>query len=301
MVVLKRLCVSVFLFLSSVSFAQGIVSSKHPKSFDQPVVSVVVVEKKEISSPLSYPARVVPEVSVAVLSEIDGVVPQVFVHLGQAVKKNQNLLSVQHNEPGYQYKPMAVLATIAGVVSSVDVNAGAPVAKGQKLVTITDPKKVYVEIQVAASDLDFLNSNQQGSLILPQTSPDKSIAMKVIGISPLIDSATGTSACQLKPVHTDDLPLLRPGLVGQIQFSVGKHQGILIPENALNYQGKSTLVNVVKNGKVKSTKVSVGKNQKGQVEILSGLQEGDQVVIRSSRFLTDGVTVSVEQKQEKKP
>lgn len=284
-------------FAKSVAHVPG---AKPGANGAKPAVTVTEVKSVLLSKQLTYPARVVPEVNVAVLSEIDGVVTRVVVDLGQIVQKGTPLVAVQHNEPGYQYKPMMVLAPISGVISLVDVNPGASVTKGQKLVVITDPKRIYVGIEVAASDLSLVSTGLVGKLFL-STSPDRGIPMKITGISPLIDSATGTASSQLRLVKSEDLVYLKPGLVGQISFDVNQHKGIEVPESALVYRSKDTFVRTIQNGKIKEVKVTVGETHKGQVEVLSGLKEKDVMVLRTSAFLTDGLEVTVEKEGERKP
>lgn len=281
---------------------QKVVTSRaKATSSAKPTVIVAEVVFTSLSKQLTYPARVIPEVNVPVLADIDGVVPRVFVHLGESVKKGAALLSLQHNEPGYEYKSMMLNAPISGVISLVDVNPGSPVTKGQKLVVITDPKRVYVEIEIAAADLSLVSTGLVGKLSLPTISSGQSIDVEISGISPLIDSATGTASCQLRSVKKEDFVYLKPGLVGQVMLDVDKHRGIEVPESALVYKDKDILVRIIQNGKIKEAKIIAGDTRKGKVEILSGLKEKDVIVVRSSGFLTDGLDVTVEKESSNAP
>lgn len=290
-------------FMVNPAFAKQKVVTSRAKatSSAKPTVIVAEVVFTSLSKQLTYPARVIPEVNVPVLADIDGVVPRVFVHLGESVKKGAALLSLQHNEPGYEYKSMMLNAPISGVISLVDVNPGSPVTKGQKLVVITDPKRVYVEIEIAAADLSLVSTGLVGKLSLPTISSGQSIDVEISGISPLIDSATGTASCQLRSVKKEDFVYLKPGLVGQVMLDVDKHRGIEVPESALVYKDKDILVRIIQNGKIKEAKIIAGDTRKGKVEILSGLKEKDVIVVRSSGFLTDGLDVTVEKESSNAP
>jgi multidrug efflux pump subunit AcrA (membrane-fusion protein) len=294
--------VVLFLIINPAFASQKVVTGRaKSSSSSKPTVIVKNVTFTSLSKQLTYPARVIPEVNIPVLADIDGVVPRVFVHLGESVKKGAALLSLQHNEPGYEYKSMMLNAPISGVISLVDVNPGSPVTKGQKLVVITDPKRVYVEIEVAASDLSLVSTGLIGKLSLPTISSGQSIDVKISGISPLIDSATGTASCQLRAVKKEDFVYLKPGLVGQIVLDVNRHKGIEIPESALVYKDKDIFVRTIQNGKIKEIKVTTGDTRKGQIEILSGLKEKDVIAVRSSGFLTDGLDVTVEKESSNAP
>ena len=265
----------------------------------KPTVIVAVVKSQLLLKQLSYPARVVPKVNVAVLSEIDGVVTRIYVEFGQYVKKYQELVDVQHNEPGYQYRPMPVRSPISGIISSADINPGASIIKGQKLVGITDPKQIYVAIEVPATDLNSISTGLEGDFLLPALLP-QTIPVKITGLSPLIDLATGTASADLHLLHSKDLVYLKPGLLGEVSFNVNKHSGIEIPESALVYRSKDTIVRLVQDGKIKETIVSLGETHKGNVEVMTGLNDKEVIVLRSSNFLTDGSEVTVEKKDNNK-
>lgn len=78
-----------------------------------------------------------------------------------------------------------------------------------------------------------------------------------------------------------------------MSFNVGKHNGIEIPETALIYRSKDTVVRIVQDGRIKEIVVTLGEIRKGYVEILTGLKEKDTIVIHSSSFLTEGTEVSI--------
>lgn len=268
--------------------------------------SVFVKEAKqqEIYDSFVYPAKVEPVVNAMVLSESQGIVEKINTPLGQEVKAYEPMVKVRHTDPVFKYRPVTLKAPVNGVVSKVFVSEGSLVSKGQKVLQVTDPKKVKIKIEVAAKDLQFIKRDLEGSFTAKGL--EKPVNLKVSGVSPFVDPATGTATAELEIAQKD--ATLTPGILGRVVFKSNIHQGFVFLENAIYYQGKKTFVRLTdKDGeafKVKKVEVKLGPKRRGQVEVLSGLEEGMMVIERASGFLPDGAEVTIgnppKKKEEKK-
>jgi RND family efflux transporter MFP subunit len=226
-------------------------------------------------------------VNAAVTSEIDGIVRKIHAPLGQKVTPRQRLLTLGHTDPAFQYAPLSVFSPVSGIVSQVDVTEGSRIIKGQKLLTVTDPALVKVSVEIPALDLVSFSTAKEGELKIPGRAEPVPVTVK--GISPFVDPASGTATAELEPKT-----ILPPGVVGLVTFKTNLHKGISVPEQALIYQGKETLIKVVENGTAHSVPVSIGKRQKGEVEVIKGLSSGMQIIERSSSFVAEGEKVTVQ-------
>jgi multidrug efflux pump subunit AcrA (membrane-fusion protein) len=255
-------------------------------------VFVSAAKSADLFDSLNYPARVIPRINATVLSDADGVVSRIYAPLGKRVTRGQKLLLITHTDPIYQYAPMALTSPVTGVVSQVEVTEGSRVARGQKVASVTDPTKLLVTIEVPAGDLSHLRPGAEGQLRL--RGADKTRAVRVLGVSPFVDPATGTATAELALAEPKPAEALPPGLFGQVEFKVNSRRGFSLPEHALRYKGKDPFIRLVQDGKVKEVAVRLGKTQRGQIEILEGLSEGAQVIERASRFVADGEAVTVQ-------
>jgi multidrug efflux pump subunit AcrA (membrane-fusion protein) len=266
-------------------------------SAEQTKPAVVVIQSlkySEIYDSLSFPARVVPVVNTSVLSETDGVVTQVYAPLGKKVGKRDRILTVKHTDPVYQYAPVQVIAPVTGVISQLEVSPGSQVTKGQKLAVVTDPTRVRVTMEVPALDLGSLHEGMNGEFKF--SGKEEWAPVRVSGISPFVDPATGTALCELEVLSTKVGPaqLIPPGTLGQVSFKLNLRQGLSIPEYALNYKGTEPFVRIVNEGKAKTVMVKLGKKHRGRVEILDGLSENAKLIERTARYLSEGDDVIVE-------
>jgi multidrug efflux pump subunit AcrA (membrane-fusion protein) len=264
-----------------------------------PIVFTETSKQTEIFDVLTYPARIVPMVNANLLSETDGIVDEIIVALGSKVRRGQKLILLRNTDPIYQYAPSVVESPVSGVVSSIEVTKGSRITRGQKLGTVTDPSKIKVSIEVAASDLDSIQSGLEGALTIPNQ--ETTIPAKVMGVSPFVDPATGTASAEIRLLSVDPSKVrFSPGLVGKIRFKTRAHRGFQLPDSAITFRGVDPFIRTVKGGKAKYQPVKVGRTRRGQVEILSGLQEGEIVIARTSGYISDGEAVTLETSEAQK-
>jgi RND family efflux transporter MFP subunit len=83
----------------------------------------------------------------------------------------------------------------------------------------------------------------------------------------------------------------RPGMFVRVGFSVGQTERILVPESALIQRGQLKMVYVVEAEHARTRLLTVGPRRGAQVEILSGLSDGDVVVTNPDMSLREGMRV----------
>ena len=264
-----------------------------------PIVFVEKAKTSELFDLLTYPARLIPTKTATVLSDADSIIKEIRAPLGKAVKRGDTLLVLANTDPIYRYAPLIVRAPFTGVISSIDVTEGSRVTKGQRLAVVTDPSQVKIQLEIAAQDLFAIHPGLKGELILPAQEDQANV--HVLGISPFVDPATGTATAELALSQRDKKALhVPPGLVGRVTFRVRDHKGFELPEQAIVYRGQNPTLRIIENGKARYTAVTLGATRRGRVEVVKGLQEGSQVVIRSSSFVAEGEEVTVKNLEEPK-
>lgn len=261
-----------------------------------PAKIMTVVARKaqltEVGHTLSYPAVVEARVHATILAEADGVVRKIHARLGQQVNRGSRLITVQQTDPIFQYAPVGTQAPVSGLVSELMVTEGALVTKGQKLASVTDPKNLKVLVEIPARDMNLLTSGLIGQLESPALAAP--LTLKLAGLSPTVDQATGTATAELTP-DAKESSILRPGMIGKITFKAAVHQGFLVPEDAVVQTQDKYFLRIVTDGKVSKVPVTLGARLRGQVEILSGVNAGQLVVERTSGFVGEGQEVKVEE------
>jgi membrane fusion protein (multidrug efflux system) len=108
-----------------------------------------------------------------------------------------------------------------------------------------------------------------------------------------IDSTTGT--IQMQALFPNPDGLLRPGEFGRVRLARGEegHQVIAVPEKALiSVQGTYSLAVVGANNKVALKHVELGASSGGLRVVLSGVTDGDRIVVDGTQRVTDGAAVA---------
>ncbi len=268
---------------------------------DTPRVVVQTLATTDEADVLLFPARVQSAVQTKIFAESEGVISLVPVHVGQVITKRDRVMTLTHTDPVYQYAPVKIISPVGGTVSSLEVTEGTNVTKGQWLATVTDPSRLKVMIEIPAQDLPKIHAGMSGEFrasagATPQT-------VNVIGVSPLVDPKTGTAPADLAfpkakkgELSTANLSVM-PGTLGQVVLKANLHPAILIPEDAIIYRDGKAMIRKLDGEKMKLVAIEIGDRRRGNVEVKKGVAAGDRVITRSSRFVSDGEAVKIEEEK----
>lgn len=184
----------------------------------------------------------------------------------------------------------AIRAPFDGLAGLRTVSVGDYVGPGADLVPIEAIDPLNVDFRIPEQ---FLSAVAVGSRL--QVSFDALAGMKREGsvgaISPQID--VGGRSLLLRANVPNPDHLLRPGLFARVHLELAETQGLVVPESALSPSGDAQYVFRVDDGVVKRVLVEIGQRAGAHVEIVSGLREGDQVVVSGLQKVRDGTEVDI--------
>lgn len=173
---------------------------------------------------------------------------------------------------------------VDGIVSKLNIRQGTYVKSGMQLAVIQDYSSVWINVSVAEKDLGFLSKGMKAKVTLPNLS-SQTLTARIDYIYPTIDEASRTGQVRLVLDKKDGA--LRPGAYADVNFETTSEKRLAIPSEAILRSSEGNYVVVaLGNGRFQSRSVKTGIHNKGRVQILSGLNEGDDIVV-SSQFLID--------------
>lgn len=180
-----------------------------------------------------------------------------------------------------------ITAPISGVVVLKQIDLGATVFPAQPLMTIEDEGSYQLELAVPESMTAKVKSGQAVQVSLDTV--NQVVAARISEVVPAADSASRTFTARVN-LHGKGL---RSGLFGRVNLATGnEYKGILINRRAVVERGAMTSVWVVDKDKAARMRlVKLGKTSGGRVEILSGLTDGEQVVVSGIERISEGSTV----------
>lgn len=123
--------------------------------------------------------------------------------------------------------------------------------------------------------------------------PGREFEGKVSLIYPAMDASTRTFTVEVTIPNSEKV--LRPGMSARSIFNMGDKQGVMIPDIAVMRQvgTNDRVVYVIKDGVAERRVVTTGRTVDGMIDILSGVELGEQVAVTSMSKLNTGTEVEV--------
>jgi len=173
----------------------------------------------------------------------------------------------------------------AGVVDGLKIREGFYVKPGNTLLSIGKLDQVWVEAEVFERDASLIQEGLSVSMALDYL-PGKTWEGVVDYVYPTLDSKTRT--LRVRMMFDNPNFQLKPNMFAQISIHANQTENsMLVPKEAVIRTGKQDrVVLALGDGQFKSIEVTIGRVDKSNIEILSGLNEND-VVVRSAQFLID--------------
>jgi Cu(I)/Ag(I) efflux system membrane fusion protein len=178
-----------------------------------------------------------------------------------------------------------LIAPISGVVTKLGIRDGMYVTPSSELVTIADLTQIWVLVDVFEQQLAWLKPGLSAEITVP-AQPGRVWEGRVDYIYPELDRRTRTLKVRLSFANPETL--LRPNMFAQVVIYGGpKQHALAVPRDALIVTGeRESVVKALGGGRFQPVDVVTGIKRGGKVEIISGLDEGDEIVI-SGQFLID--------------
>jgi len=184
-----------------------------------------------------------------------------------------------------------VRAPFNGVISERDVQVGARVATGTRLFSFVSLQDMVAKVFVPGRYLTSVKADQSAS-ITSEFLPGKSYEAWVKRISPIIDPASGTFKVTVG-VRAPDAAIV-PGLFVRASIVTEERPtALLIPKTAVVYEGGSQYIFAVRQERAKRIRLDAGFETSTTIEVKSGLQEGDFVVVLGQSGLKDNESVKI--------
>ncbi|MCW2285952.1 multidrug efflux pump subunit AcrA (membrane-fusion protein) [Rhodoblastus acidophilus] len=180
-----------------------------------------------------------------------------------------------------------VRSPASGLVMSAPSATGAPVSSRQgPLFRIAVRGELELRSDVSAQDVAKLKLGQTAT-IYPVGGPP--LSGKLAMILPNLNPARQSGQVLIKILSEGDA---RVGTFARAEIAAGERCGVGTPYSAVSYEADGTIVFVVANKRVEGRLVSLGMISGDDVEVTSGLKEGELVVLRSAAFVRDGELVT---------
>lgn len=224
--------------------------------------------------------------------------------IGGSSKENLDNASMDYNIAQANYDEVmsklddtVIVSPISGSVIGKPLSVGELVAQGVNnptvIMTVADMSRMQIEANVDQTDIGKVALGQKVTFTV-DAYPGKEFSGVVTTIS---RKATVSQNVTYYPVTIDVANaenLLNPGMVARVSVLVSERKGVLtLPLSAIRSDKTGKYVIVPgPNGQTQNVPVTTGNGGDDRVEILSGLNEGDKVIVSQVKAASQGQTGS---------
>ena len=180
------------------------------------------------------------------------------------------------------------------------INYGGDIQAGggaTDIAQLADTDDMRVEADISENDIAKVAMGMPATVVL-DAYPDLNLDARVVKIYPEADRQKGTIKVEVK-ILKPDLSIVRPEMSAKITFlaapaSVSSQPVVTIPKNTAVSSGGTTHVWIVRDGFARRIPVLTGRQFENSVEVKSGLDGGEAVIVSPPDTLKDGQPVSVQ-------
>ena len=201
----------------------------------------------------------------------------------ESASKNRGALSAQRN----MYR---IIAPISGTVDEVNVKVGDAAAPGGMGIRISSTGKLKAQANLGEAYLGKVKAGDPVTLLLPDQ--NDSIKTTLAFVAQDVNPISRTFNAE---VRLGSNPKLHPNMSARMKIANYQNSGVItVPISAVQKTATGELVYVADGAVAKSVPIQTGRSSNGQVEILSGLKQGDKVITEGYQELDNGSAIVVQ-------
>lgn len=225
--------------------------------------------------------------SVAVYPDIGGKIASTEVTLGSPVRKGDVIVKVDPSEPGSNYALSPVYAPISGSIISTPLKIGTTVTTSSTITTIGDIASLQITADIPERYAAALKKGLKAEITVVAY-PDVIFPATVTYVSPVVDSTSRTKEIILAFDKNDSR--INAGMFGKVKLYTYDYTGyVAIPSDAIVTKSNKQYLYVTKDdGTVEQREIQEGNSVDGVVQIISGINPGEKIVVEGEQSLSDG-------------
>lgn len=185
-----------------------------------------------------------------------------------------------------------LLSPVSGIVTARNYDSGDMYNGSTPVYTVEQIRPVKLIVHVSESFFTKVNKDMKVDIRL-DVYGDEVFEGKVSLIYPTIDPTTRTFPVEIRIANNDER--VRPGMFARVTKNFGTLQHVVVPDQAIVKQtgAGDRYVYVYKDGAVSYNKVELGRRMANRYEVISGVEDGSQVVITGHSRLANGMQVEI--------
>jgi len=194
----------------------------------------------------------------------------------EAAKARVNAARADVRQVSQRVDYTTIKAPYSGIVLKRHIQQGEIASLGQPIMTGFSPEALRAVVTVPQSRIEAIRQHQKARMILDSEPKKHRFDGIKLTIAPYADAKTHTF--RIRVYFPENILGVYPGMFTKVAFVVGQARRLMIPVSAVAYRGEVRAVYIVdKQGQVSMRQVRLGRTYLDKIEILAGLEEGEQI------------------------
>jgi multidrug efflux pump subunit AcrA (membrane-fusion protein) len=237
----------------------------------------------------TFLGNVVSTTEATVFSKISGKVVSLPGAVGKRVGPGTTIAVIDYDEPGMKFRYYNAYSPISGEITNVMVSVGDMVSPITPLATVVKPESVKIQTAVTAETLALM-SKRHPVRIRAKGSSEDAVEGEVVNLPTSLSAKTHLAEVEIKPKSR--APGLRAGMFVEVDVPVARREkALLVPPQAVHRETGGLAAYVADGDTVRRRLVKTGLSRADAVEVVSGLEAEDEVIVYANGDLDDGVKI----------
>jgi len=197
-----------------------------------------------------------------------------------------------------QVEQTRMYAPMSGFVGERTLHPGAQVSPSSSILSLLDLSRLKTIVAAPEQHLRNLRVGLQARIIV-DAYPNESFKGTISRMSPFLDPAT--RAAEVEIIIPNRAALLKAGMFVRAAIVIRDIESLAVPRESVVTRSSRNAVFLIEEDRARLTEVKIGVSQQGKIQILEGLQPGQEVVAAGAQFLNEGDAIRRPGQQPAKP
>jgi len=211
------------------------------------------------------------------------------------IKRNELLEPINFNNKVNKGDVIAKLSTktiiapFAGVIGKRGISGSSLGSENTIILTLDDSRNVLCDLKIPEVYASVLKKNLKLNAKF-SAYKDKTYKGKIESVASRVDAQTRSILARAK-IKNENAEII-PGSLLEIEILYNEKDALGIPDTSVMYEGnKKFIYKIIDNNMIKRTEIEIGIRNKGNLEILNGLNEGDKIIAEGLTKVRPGMKV----------
>ena len=184
-----------------------------------------------------------------------------------------------------------ITAPFAGIIGKRGISESSLGSENTIIMTLDDTKKVLCDLKIPEVYAAFLKKDLKLKAIF-SAYKNKTYKGKIESVASRVDAQTRSILARAK-INNENSEIL-PGSLLEIEIFYNEKNALSVPDTSVMYEGsKKFIYKIIENNMIKKIEIETGIRNKGNLEVLSGINEGDQIIAEGLTKVRPGMKVKL--------